>query len=258
MSNIEQEIIRRPRVEIPEDFDTQKFVIMPDEGPDYIIAKRYTAMQRTQHWVNAFAMVLFVITGLMVFFGEYNFVGYKSTQLFHVYLGVFIAFWSVALYINILAAEKKFRDVIPTPRDILDLCIIVLCCLGIWSDDKYPHYDYYDPENKKYIMKYHPTQKCLAFMNFMMLILIGATGFVMYDNLDPGKLELLAVVSGFIVDPIVKLTNTNVRFVHFSVFVYFVSSTMIHIYFTMLKPNRERLKGMVLGSEKIPINRLEQ
>jgi cytochrome b subunit of formate dehydrogenase len=229
-----------------------EYVTVPDE--DYIIAHRYTAIQRAQHWVNAFAMGIFFITGLMIFLGDYPLLGYKNTQTYHLYLGIFIMFWSLVLYFNIVVAEKKIRDIIPTPRDFLDLFIIVLCCLGIWSDDKYPHYDYYDPEKKKYVMKYHPTQKLLALTNIFMLILIGATGFVMYDELVPGDFELLAVVSAVLVDPLVDITNTNARFIHFVVFVYFLASTMIHTYFTLLKDNRGRFEGMVRGEEKIPIH----
>ncbi|MHA2092494.1 MAG: cytochrome b/b6 domain-containing protein [Candidatus Kariarchaeaceae archaeon] len=228
--------------------------VKTDDDQKFIIAKRYSLLQRVQHWGNAIAMMLFFITGMMIFLDAFPMLSYQTTQDFHVYLGVFIMFWSLVLYLNVTASEKKFKDIIPTPRDFLDLFTILMCGLGIWADERYPHYDFYDPKKKKYIMKYHPTQKLLAMMNLFMLILIGATGFVLFEDIAPGDFELFASIGAVIVNPIVNITNTNVRFVHFVAFVYFLCATLIHTYFTILKSNRGRFAGMLMGDEKIPVH----
>ncbi|MHA2029196.1 MAG: cytochrome b/b6 domain-containing protein [Candidatus Kariarchaeaceae archaeon] len=217
---------------------------------DYIVAYRYNSAQRVQHLVNLILMNIFFITGLEIYMGNYPIGGYKFTQNLHVVLGLFIVYWSVYLYLVILIKEKKFGDIIPTPRDILDLCIILMCALRILPDSKYPHYDFYDPAKRKYVMKYHPTQKLLATANFVMLIFISITGFALYEQISPGTLGILGTTCMNIINPIVDL-GLPLRFLHFAIFVYFFCSTSIHVYFTLLKENRGRLHGMMIGGERI-------
>lgn len=222
--------------------------IMPQH--DYIVAYRYNTPQRIQHLVNLICMNLFFITGLEIYKGEYPLGGYEFTQNLHVALGLFIVYWSIYLYLVILFNDKKFGDIIPTPRDILDLGIILLCALRILPDSKYPHYDFYDPKKKKYVMKYHPTQKFLSTANFFMLIFISITGFALYEQISPGTLWIVGTGSMDIITPIINL-GLPLRFLHFMIFVYFFASTSIHVYFTLLKENRGRLHGMMIGGERI-------
>lgn len=217
---------------------------------DYIVAYRYNTHQRFQHLLNLICMNLFFITGLEIYMGEFPLGGYAFTQDLHVVLGLFIVYWSVYLYLVILFKDKKFGDIIPTPRDVLDLFTILLCALRILPDSKYPHYDFYDPKLKKYVMKYHPTQKFLATANFFMLIFISITGFALYEQISPGTLWIIGTGSMSAITPIVNL-GLPLRFLHFAIFVYFFASTSIHVYFTLLKENRGRLHGMLIGGERI-------
>jgi hypothetical protein len=37
-------------------------------------------------------------------------------------------------------------------------------------------------------------------------------------------------------------------------FIYFLSTTLVHFYFALIPQNRQRLRGMVTGKENIPID----
>jgi cytochrome b subunit of formate dehydrogenase len=219
----------------------------------YVIAYRYTTLHRIQHLVNLVVMNLLFITGLEIFLGKFPFGGFELTHNVNVFLGFFIAYWSVYTYLVIVASEKKLREIIPTPRDLLDLAIILLCAVNILPDSKYPHYDFYDPVKKKYAMKYHPTQKLLGFGNLIMLIVISISGFALYEQVSPGTIGIVGTTATDILNPILDLFGITLRFLHFLIFAYFLMSTTIHVYFTMLPENRGRLHGMMIGGEKIYI-----
>ncbi len=220
------------------------------EGEKFIYAKRYSFLARIQHWVNVVLMILFMFTGYEIFAKQFLVGDFQNTQSIHITMGYIIFFWSILFYLSILLGEGKIRTIIPTPRDVLDLILIIGCATGILDDSKYPHYDYYDPVNKRYHMKYHPTQKFLSFANLIMLMIIGVTGFAMYKDINPLQESLLADVSYEMMQPIIEL-GINLRLIHFIVFMYFIISTSLHFYFTILKDNRSRFAGMVIGTEKI-------
>ncbi|MHA2254339.1 MAG: hypothetical protein ACXAD7_28610, partial [Candidatus Kariarchaeaceae archaeon] len=72
--------------EIPDELRLE--YVKTDEDQQFIIATRYSMLQRVQHWGNAIAMVLFFITGLMIFLDTFPMINFQQTQSFHVYLGV--------------------------------------------------------------------------------------------------------------------------------------------------------------------------
>lgn len=222
----------------------------------YITAKRYGVTHRLLHWVNMFSMMIFFTTGFEIHYSNFPLGGHNFTQDLHVFLGIFIILWSVFLYIIYHIVEGKLHEIIPTPRDFLDMAIIMGCALRILPDSKYPHYDFYDPVLQVYVMKYHPTQKLLAFGNFVMLIFMGFTGFALYENLQPGKLGVIGTGSKAIVNPVIDFVGIQLRFLHFFIFLYFFVGTSIHVYFTLLPSNRRRLKGMIGGYENIPTSRI--
>ncbi len=222
-----------------------------NQDKKFVIAYRYTTPHRVQHLVNLICMNLFFVTGLEISLAKYPFGGYEFTQNLHVYLGFFIVYWSIYVYFVIMAFEKKLKELIPTPRDVLDLVIILLCATKILPDSKYPHYDFYDPVKKKYVMKYHPTQKLLAFGNLVMLVFISITGFALYEQVSPGTIGMIGTLSADFVTPFIDFVGITLRFLHFAIFVYFLMGTTIHVYFTLLPENRGRLHGMMIGGEKI-------
>jgi Ni,Fe-hydrogenase I cytochrome b subunit len=215
----------------------------------HIVAKRYTLLQRTQHWGNSLIMGIFFITGFEILLKKFFTGDSGTTQLIHVYSGYYIMVWSVILYVFVILWEKKLKDIIPTPRDILDLGLILLCGLGLIDDKWYPHYDYYNPMTKKYHNKYHPVQKFLAFGNFFMLVFIGITGFALLGEINPGS-DGFGDLIYTALTPLIDM-GWDLRFTHFLVFIYFLMSTAMHTYFALLKSNRGRFQGMVGGKEHI-------
>jgi len=221
-----------------------------EETEDLIIAKRYSRIQRTQHWGNVILMIILFLTGLEIYSGIYV-GGAKFTQTIHIWAGLLVFILSWIIYTFIIIGERKITEIIPSPRDFLDVVLIMGCAFGILSDEKYPHYDFYDAEKGKYINKYHPTQKFLATINYIMLFFIAMSGFALYGYIAPGNWTFFANIGDWFMTPLINW-GIPIRFFHFLVFAYFLMSTMIHFYFTMLPQNRERLRGMATGTQKIP------
>jgi cytochrome b subunit of formate dehydrogenase len=218
---------------------------------EYITAERYSRIHRLHHWIHVIIMLTFVFTGLELFIKVYFIGDYSITRIFHYVMGIFLGSWDLIFYVAILIKDKKLLEIFPTPREILDLFIITLCAFRILPDSKYPNYDYYILEEKKYVMKYHPAQKLLALANLFVIFLTGATGIALAEELSPGSTGILALL-GLVVAPL-YLINLNVRFVHFLMYIYFLSTSLIHFYFAVIPQNRQRLRGMVTGEEKIPL-----
>lgn len=221
----------------------------------FIKARRYSIFHATQHWGNMLLMVLFFFTGLEIAFGKHLIGDYLFTKSFHLVIGYIIMFWSIVYYAFVIYWDKNLYEVIPTPRDILDLLLIFFCAIGILDDKHYPHYDFYDPIRKRYVMKYHPVQKFLAFFNFWALIFIGITGFALYDQINPGQ-NFFGELGALIMSPFITIIDDlglNIRFIHYLIFIYFGLGTSIHAYFALKKVNRSRFIAMLKKYEHIEL-----
>ncbi len=220
-----------------------------------LIVERYKRSQRIHHWIHVIFMIFFLFTGLELILKMYFVGDYFFTRDLHLASGIFIGFWDLIIFPAIVVKFKKYGELIPTPRDFLDMVIIFLCAIRILPDEKYPHYDYYNPEEKKYIMKYHPAQKVLSLTNLLAIFAMGVTGIVLSKTTHPDKLPVIVVdIFSAIASPLDALF-IDIRFVHFLVFLYFIMTTMIHFYFAIIPQNRERLRGMVTGKERIPLEK---
>jgi cytochrome b subunit of formate dehydrogenase len=229
--------------------------LVTSDDKRFIRARRYSKFHFTQHWGNMILMVLFFITGLEIAFSKYVFGDYQFTQNFHIIIAYIILFWSLGFYAFVVYWDKKLYEVILTPRDILDLLLIIGCAIGLLNDKHYPHYDFYDPIRKRYIMKYHPVQKMLAFFNFWALIFIGITGFALYEQINPGR-YFMAELGALVMSPFTSFIDDiglNIRFIHYLVFIYFGLGTAIHAYFALKKDNRSRFVAMFKSYEHIEL-----
>ena len=221
------------------------------ESGKILNVERYKRSQRIHHWIHVLLMIFFLFTGLELFLGMYFLGDYTDTRTFHVMFGIFIGFWDLIVFPAIVIKFKKYGEIIPTPRDFLDMFIIFLCYLRILPDSKYPHYDYYNVEKKKYIMKYHPAQKVLSLSNLLAILGMGITGLVLSDQANPGRMPSFIIdLFNLILLPL-EWFAIDIRLVHFLIFLYFLTTTMVHFYFAIIPQNRERLRGMVTGTEKI-------
>ncbi len=230
-------------------------LVITSDNRRFIKAKRYSKFHFTQHWGNMILMILFFITGLEIAFGKHVFGDFQFTQNFHIVLAYIIMFWSLGFYAFVVYWDKKLYEVILTPRDILDLLLIVGCAIGILNDKHYPHYDFYDPIRKRYVMKYHPVQKMLAFFNFWALIFVGITGFALYEQINPGK-YFMAELGALIMSPFDEFIvdiGISIRFIHYLIFIYFGLGTAIHAYFALKKGNRSRFTAMFKSYEHIEL-----
>ncbi len=225
---------------------------MEDNGEFYLYATRYTLLQRLHHWANLYVMLVLFATGLEIFNKKFIYKDFIYTQELHIKMAYAVFYIGIVIYVLMLVATKKYKHVIPLPTDIINLILILACGLKIMKEcNYYPHYDFYNPEKKKYVMKYHPTQKLLATGNFGALLLIGISGFALLKDINPNATGLLIDAAVIIAAPFVEL-GVDLRLTHFILFSYFVMSTSIHFYFAvLLKANRGRLRGMILGKEKL-------
>ncbi len=221
---------------------------------EVITVERYTRLERLDHWVHVLIMILFFFTGFELFSQTYFIGSEYFTQIFHFALGGIIACWYLFFYSYFIFKYKKFNEIFPTPQDFRDLIIILLCKIKILPDSRYPRYDYYIFEEKKYGMKFHPAQKFLSLMNLLAIFTIGSTGIVMSETLFPDYLPgIFTAFFSLIVFPL-ELLAIDLRFIHQSMYFYFILTTIVHFFLAIIPQNRNRLIGMVTGSEKIPIS----
>lgn len=222
-----------------------------DTTSKIIKVQRYNKAQRLHHWVHVFSMSIFFVTGLELVIKMYFIGDYMFTRSLHYSLGIFIGLWDLIFFVSVVLIEREVHQLIPTPRDFLDLIIILLCALRILPDSKYPHYDYYVVEKKEYIMKYHPAQKLLSLTNLLAIFMMGVTGIALAEELSPGSTMVLSVLTIFLIP--FQALYLDIRFIHFLIYIYFLGSTMIHFYFAIIPANRNRLRGMITGKEHIEI-----
>ena len=226
------------------------------ENPGEIIiydVRRYGTAGRMYHWVHAACMMLFISTGWQIHIQEPIFLPMSEVRILHIMLGIFIVFWDVIVQVSIIAIDGHLKDLIPTPTDIADLIVIMLCTLRIIDDKYYPDYDFYDPDLGVYVRKYHPGQKFLSLTDILAIILMGATGIALAEVQQPGSTGFMGFFGGIasIFGLIFPLTAVYLRFIHFVIFVFFALSTFFHIYFALIPQNASRLRAMITGKESI-------
>ncbi len=219
-----------------------------------IVVERYTRLERLNHWIHVFIMLLFFFTGLELFSNTY-FVGTEYfTQIFHFALGGTIACWYLFFYMYFIFKYKKAKEIFPTYRDFRELIIILLCTIKILPSSQYPQHAYYIIEEKRYGLKFHPAQKLLTLTNLIAIFIIGSTGIVMSESLFPGYLpSLFTALFTLIVAPL-ELLTIDLQIVHRLVYLYFLLTTFVHFLLAILPRNRNRLVGMITGKEKISIS----
>jgi len=211
-------------------------------------------------------MALFIVSGIQIHLVNnaaalstiVPFLTHSDVRLLHILLGIFIGLWDTIYYLGYLSVSGHITDIIPTPHEILDLIAIVLCTLRIWPDSKYPHYGWYDPVKKAHVRKYHPGQKMVALGDLGAMVLIGITGIGLAEAQIPGSmgiLGILAPLNDVFILPAALLTLSVpqvIRIFHFCLFVYFAATTLLHVYLALIPQNLSKMRGMWLGSERIP------
>ena len=235
---------------------TNDFLGSDQETPKEIViydVRRYGTAGRLYHWVHAAAMMLFISTGWQIHIQQPIFLPMSQVRIIHIALGIFILFWDLVVQIAIITIDGHLKDIIPTPTDVADLIIILLCTLRIIDDKYYPHYDFYDPELGVYVRKYHPGQKFLALADIFAMIIMGATGIALAEAQQPGSTGLMSFFTIFnvLISWLIPLTSVYLRFIHFVIFVFFTLSTFFHIYFALIPQNYSRLRAMISGKEVI-------
>lgn len=215
--------------------------------------RRYGVAGRVYHWTHAMAMMLFLSTGWQIYTGKPIFGNMDLILAIHISLGIFIIFWDLVVQIAILIVDGHIHDIIPTPTDVADLILILMCTLRILDDKYYPHYDFYDPNLGIYVRKYHPAQKFLSIADILAMLFMGITGIALAETINPGSAGFMAFFGSltFVFTWLIPATLTNLKFIHFMIFIYFLLTTTFHVYFALIPQNFSRLKAMITGQEII-------
>ena len=215
--------------------------------------RRYGVAGRVYHWTHAMAMMLFLSTGWQIYTSKAIIGDMATVRVLHISLGIFIIFWDLVVQIAIITIEGHARDVIPTITDFADIILILLCTLRIIDDKYYPHYDFYDPSLGIYFRKYHPAQKFLSISDILAMLFMGITGIALAEAMQPGSTGFMGFFAGLTVlfSWLIPATATNLRFIHFMIFMYFLLTTVFHVYFALIPQNFGRLRAMITGKEMI-------
>ena len=215
--------------------------------------RRYGTAGRFYHWVHAACMMLFISTGWQIYVSQPIFGGLSTITTLHIALGIFILFWDLIVQISIIIIEGHAHDVIPTLIDLADLIIILMCTLRIIDDKYYPHYDFYDPTLGVYVRKYHPAQKFLSIADILAMLAMGITGITLAELIQPGSTGVMGFIAGtkVLYSWLIPATITNLKFLQFLLFMYFLLTTIFHIYFALIPQNFSRLRAMITGNETI-------
>ena len=215
--------------------------------------RRYGVAGRVYHWTHAMAMMLFLSTGWQIYTSKAIIGDMATVRVFHIALGIFIIFWDLVVQIAITIIEGHARDVIPTITDFADIILILMCTLRIIDDKYYPHYDFYDPSLGIYFRKYHPAQKFLSISDILAMFFMGITGIALAEAMQPGSTGFMGFFAGLTIlfSWIIPATAANLRFIHFMIFVYFLLTTVFHVYFALIPQNFSRLRAMITGKEVI-------
>jgi cytochrome b subunit of formate dehydrogenase len=224
-----------------------------DEAIILFNVRRYGNAGRFYHWIHAGSMMLFLSTGWQIHVAEPIFANMSFVRVLHITLGIFIIFWDLIVQTIIITLEGHARDIIPTLTDITDLVLIMLCTLRIIDDKYYPHYDFYDPTLGVYVRKYHPGQKFLSISDILAMAVMGITGIALAELQQPGSTGMIGFVAGttILFSWLIPATIANLRFLHFILFMFFLLTTLFHIYFALIPQNFSRLRAMVTGKELI-------
>ncbi|MFQ5977194.1 MAG: cytochrome b/b6 domain-containing protein [Candidatus Heimdallarchaeota archaeon] len=210
---------------------------------------------RLHHWIHAAAMTLFIFSGLQLYLVEELLFNRETTRDLHIGLGIFILVWDLVYFFGfILVYDRHIKDMIPTPKDVKDLIMIIACAIGLRPDDAYPHYNLYDAKRGVYYRKYHPGQKFLYLAHLVAIFFMGFTGIGLLAEKEAGFLEFMTIFNEMIY-PFMGILGFEgieaLRVAHFLGFVYFACTTAIHAYMAVLPQNYNSLRGMLLGTESI-------
>ncbi len=190
----------------------------------------YTRFERLWHWLQAFLIIMLMITGLEIH-GTYTLFGYKKAVSLHNFFGltwlilfVFIIFW--------LSTTGEWKQYIPTTKKMLQ--VMKYYAYGIFKGE--PH-----PVEKRPEAKHNPLQR-LAYLGLatIQLPFQMITGLLYYTYNDWGKYGIQNFKLGY------------VAFLHMAGAFAILTFLIVHIYMTTTGHTiTAHVKAMITGWEEV-------
>jgi len=207
---------------------------------DKVVVRRHSAFDIIWHWVNFAAFLVVILTGWQVYTGWQILGDTPSVSLLHFDVAIFLAFWNfpIFLYQSVVSGELPFF--LLRVSDFGRSRELLKAFLGLSSHR--PEYCTYDVDCGRYYRKYNPLHKTHVWVSLLLLLLLGATGLLMYFA-SPTLDELTGGLA-------------NLRALHLSLFYAFTFFNLGHIYFASIPQNWEKMtKSIFNGRAKARIHR---
>jgi F420-nonreducing hydrogenase I cytochrome b subunit len=161
----------------------------PGDPGESMIVERYTRLERVTHLIHLLSMLLLVVTGLKIYLG-WDFMEFDKARTLHMIAVPFFlaANWILVPY-NIFSCRGEVcslnnrlghfvESYIFGPEDAERLKAIIL---NFFGKGKYPAFTIYDAREGHYVTKLHPLLKLLIIFESSAILLIAATGIVLYN-----------------------------------------------------------------------------
>ena len=177
---------------------------------------------RVFHWLFAAALVVIMYTGLYIHYpvNILGFVDMRRAQM-GMYTTVYIALFLLVARVYYGIMTRDIRNILLNREDIQNLP-------GFFK------FYFFLAEKEPPHAKYNPGQK-LIFTSWLLAFGFQAiTGFILYDT---GRLGWLLPCFGGL---------QNLKYLHYLVFLYFVATTMVHVYLA-LSEDPAKLQAMFTG-----------
>ena len=223
-----------------------------------LITERYDPKSMRAHAFHLFSCVTLIITGWymakqfnMCTMDAWQSIPYESVRLFHMFAALIfiIAVWIFTIY-NLLTSGHLLSEIFFIP-DAIQLKNMILSLFG---KAEYPRYVVVDQETGHYKNKLHPAIKLLVIPENIAIVLIVATGVIMYAPeyafwsmyIEPGILYYIGYISPwFNMSPI-----GFVRTVHLWAMYWFIVELALHFGLLGMDPRTTKYFNAVFVNGK--------
>ncbi len=227
-----------------------------------VIVERHTWLERVTHLIHLITMLILLITGLKIYFG-WEFMAFQTARTLHMIAVPFflVANWILVPY-NIFSCKGErcsFRDRIDHFKESYmfgkgDVERLIDIIKNFFGKRRYPDFTIYDKRKEHYVTKLHPLLKILIVFEGMAILLVAATGVVLYNlNWVPFGLPIAAWIL-YVTWYFASFFNANalelLRLLHLLACYWFVFEIVVHVGILELDPDVWKYHKAIFWSGK--------
>ncbi|MFB6152082.1 MAG: cytochrome b/b6 domain-containing protein [Haloarculaceae archaeon] len=212
--------------------------------------ERHSLGSRLSHWAQAVLFFTLLATGLMIYTGWY---GPLADQVWGGYYKAFgLHMWAGTLLLAVSFVLFPFYHVVVDGHgqligldDVKETLTIGAAFVGLRKYvSGYHHARRTWDVSEGDWLAHHPAQKGFWWMQMAAFAVLATTGFAMYDRLAADA----PVWVGWLAAPAAWLAWETLKQVHLFFALAFTGALTLHVYFALLRSNRDVLVSMVTGS----------